>query len=155
MFYDSVEHSLSVSLLCLHLLHSSPAYPGLTQLLTTEQTMTLRCVLLVAGLAAPALQDNVGWRSFLQENTQEFQDLPLAWDGDTEVPAWLSGTYVRNGPAQVGLCIIISDKQIRLLLLQISFGSKRRVLTSWLDGFAKLHSFKMSGSTILYRYHQY
>ena len=72
--------------------------------------MTLRCVLLLAGLAAPALQDNVGWRSFLQENTQEFQDLPLAWDGDTQVPAWLSGTYVRNGPAQVRLCIIISDK---------------------------------------------
>ena len=72
--------------------------------------MTLHCVLLLAGLAAPALQDNVGWRSFLQENTQEFQDLPLAWDGDTQVPAWLSGTYVRNGPAQVKLCIIISDK---------------------------------------------
>ena len=69
--------------------------------------MTLRCVLLVAGLAAPALQDNVGWRSFLQENTQEFQDLPLAWDGDTQVPAWLSGTYVRNGPAQVGGSIIL------------------------------------------------
>ena len=116
--------------------------------------MSLRCVLLVAGLAAPALQDNVGWRSFLQENTQEFQDLPLAWQGDTQVPAWLSGTYVRNGPAQVGVCII-SDKTVNCLLLQISFGSKRRVLTSWLDGFAKLHSFKMSGSTILYRYYQY
>ena len=140
--------------LCYVCTYCTPAYPGLTQLLTTEQTMSLRCVLLLAGLAAPALQDNVGWRSFLQENTQEFQDLPLAWDGDTQVPAWLSGTYVRNGPAQVRLCII-SDKQARLLLLQISFGSKRRVLTSWLDGFAKLHSFKMSGSTILYRYHQY
>ena len=98
----------------LHSLHSSSAYPGLThdtaqQLLTTEHTMSLRCVLLLAGLAAPALQDNVGWRSFLQENSQEFQDLPLAWQGDTQVPAWLSGTYVRNGPAQVGVCII-SDK---------------------------------------------
>ena len=34
--------------------------------------------------------------------------------------------------------------------LQISFGSSKRVLTSWLDGFAKLHSFKMSGKSVLY-----
>ena len=83
----------------------------LTQLLTTEHTMSLRCVLLLAGLAAPALQDNVGWRSFLQENTQEFQDLPLAWQGDTQVPAWLSGTYVRNGPAQVGVRVLFQINQ--------------------------------------------
>ena len=73
--------------------------------------MSLRCVLLLAGLAAPALQDNVGWRSFLQENTQEFQDLPLAWQGDTQVPAWLSGTYVRNGPAQVGVRVLFQINQ--------------------------------------------
>ena len=45
-------------------------------------------------------------------------------DEEAEVPDWLSGTYVRNGPAQ------------------LSFSSSKRVLTSWLDGFAKLHSFK-------------
>ena len=38
----------------------------------------------------------------------------------------------RNGPAQ------------------LSFGSERRHLTSWLDGFAKLHSFKFSGPDVLY-----
>ena len=37
------------------------------------------------------------------------------------------------------------------VLFQISFGSTRRIMTSWLDGFAKLHSFKMSGANILYR----
>ena len=68
--------------------------------------------------------DNVGWKSFLKEDPTEFHDIPLVWEEDSPVPAWLTGTYVRNGPAQ------------------ISFGSPRRILTSWLDGFAKLHSFK-------------
>jgi len=76
--------------------------------------------------------DNVGWKSFLKEDPTEFHDIPLVWEGENTVPEWLSGTYVRNGPAQ------------------ISFGSSRRVMTSWLDGFAKLHSFKMSGDSILY-----
>ena len=68
----------------------------------------------------------------------EFKDLPLTWEvRDTEgdakgVPKWLRGTYVRNGPAQ------------------ISFGSTRRILNSWLEGFAKLHSFKMDGTNMLY-----
>ena len=105
----SVEHSIHYLYLCyvffalIALQLCVPRADTAQQLLTTQHTMSLRCVLLLAGLAAPALQDNVGWRSFLQENTQEFQDLPLAWQGDTQVPAWLSGTYVRNGPAQVGV----------------------------------------------------
>ena len=39
--------------------------------------------------------DNVGWRSFLQEDPTEFQDIPLHWEEATQVPSWLSGTYVR------------------------------------------------------------
>jgi len=76
--------------------------------------------------------ENVGWKKYFVENPTEFHDLPLKWEDPTPVPDWLSGTYVRNGPAQ------------------ISFGSERRVLTSWLDGFAKLHSFKFSGSQVLF-----
>ena len=42
---------------------------------------------------------------------------------------------------------IDKDQEVRILSsrngpAQISFGSPRRILTSWLDGFAKLHSFK-------------
>ena len=44
---------------------------------------------------------NVGWKSFLRENPTEFHDLPLTWEMKNGVPDWLSGTYVRNGPAQV------------------------------------------------------
>ena len=76
--------------------------------------------------------DNVGWETFLKEDPTEFHDIPLVWEEEAKVPDWLSGTYVRNGPAQ------------------LSFASSKRVLTSWLDGFAKLHSFKMSGSEILF-----
>ena len=47
--------------------------------------------------------ENVGWRSYLKENPTEFHDFLLNWEsGDqTNVPDWLSGVFVRNGPAQV------------------------------------------------------
>ena len=47
--------------------------------------------------------DNVGWKSYLVENPTEFHDIPLIWESEnlTKVPNWLSGIYVRNGPAQV------------------------------------------------------
>jgi carotenoid cleavage dioxygenase-like enzyme len=48
-----------------------------------------------------ACGSNVGWQGFLKENPTEFHDLLLSWEGAGSVPAWLSGTYVRNGPAQV------------------------------------------------------
>jgi len=88
------------------------------------------CLLLSASCC---LADNVGWREYFVEDSSEFHDLPLKWEGRGEVPDWLSGTYVRNGPAQLGF-----------------EGNPRRRFTSWLDGFAKLHSFKFSGSQVLY-----
>jgi len=94
--------------------------------------MRLKLFYIVLLCIDDAWLDNVGWKSYLKENPTEFHDIPLVWEGNKSVPDWLSGTYIRNGPAQ------------------ISFGSSRRVLTSWLDGYAKLHSFKMSGSSILY-----
>jgi len=84
-------------------------------------------------LLPPAQSENVGWRAYFNEESSEFHDLPLSWESGAEVPSWLSGTYVRNGPAQ------------------LSFnGNSRRKFTSWLDGYGKLHSFKFSGSKVLY-----
>jgi len=83
-------------------------------------------------LISPAFSQNIGWKSYFIENSEEFHDIPLVWELNTTVPAWLSGTYVRNGPAQ------------------ISFGSPRRIFSSWLEGFAKLHSFKMDGAKMVY-----
>ena len=55
---------------------------------------------------------NVGWKSFLRENPTEFHDLPLTWHTKAHVPDWLSGTYVRNGPAQVRHFSIKDDKAL-------------------------------------------
>ena len=54
--------------------------------------------------------DNVGWKSYLVENPTEFHDIPLIWESGnlTKVPNWLSGIYVRNGPAQVNNTYILS-----------------------------------------------
>jgi len=76
--------------------------------------------------------DNVGWKGFLTDSIEEFHDIPLTWEQGSKVPSWLSGTYVRNGPAR------------------LKFESPRRHLNSWLDGFAKLHSFKFIGDQVLF-----
>lgn len=54
-------------------------------------------------IIAYAQAENVGWRNYFTENPTEFHDLPLKWENgnQTNVPSWLSGVYVRNGPAQV------------------------------------------------------
>ena len=59
--------------------------------------------LLIAIAIKFANSENVGWKSYLAENPTEFHNLPLEWEsGDqTLVPSWLSGIFVRNGPAQV------------------------------------------------------
>ena len=109
-------------------------------------TATVLTLLGLQGLAA----ETVGWRSYFTENPTEFHDIPLTWEEeDTRVPDWISGTYVKNGPAQVIFLQMIIPPPC--FSFQISFGSTRRIMTSWLDGFAKLHSFKMSGANILYR----
>jgi len=78
--------------------------------------------------------DNVGWTKQFEENEQEFHNIPLKWEmgESSSIPSWLSGVYVRNGPAK------------------IKFGDGKHVSSSWLDGFAKLHSFKFSGKEVFY-----
>ena len=63
------------------------------------QTQTVLILLVTVQLA---WLENVGWKGYLRENTEEFHDLPLTWEEDiASIPSWLSGTYIRNGPAQV------------------------------------------------------
>lgn len=88
------------------------------------------CVLILCFHAV--LSDNVGWKAVFQENIEEFHDLPLKWEGTTPVPSYVTGTFVRNGPAR------------------IKFSNGRRAYSSWMDGWAKLHSFKFNGSKVLY-----
>ena len=57
----------------------------------------------IATFVAIANADNVGWKSYFVENPTEFHNIPLTWESGNQssVPSWLSGVYVRNGPAQV------------------------------------------------------
>merc|ERR1712080_222135 len=94
--------------------------------------MALWRVILLFLHARVAFSDNVGWKAFFTENIDEFHDIPLKWEEETPIPSYVTGTFVRNGAAR------------------ISFGSKRRILASWLEGWAKIHSFKFNGSRVLF-----
>ena len=65
--------------------------------------MYLKFLIFFAAFLVVAHAENVGWQSYLDENPTEFHDIPLEWEGgdQTLVPSWLSGIFVRNGPAQV------------------------------------------------------
>jgi len=96
--------------------------------------MVKKNILTILTFVAITTAENVGWKSYFVENPTEFHDIPLIWESgnETNVPSWLSGIYVRNGPAQ------------------LTFGSPKRHLSSWLDGFAKLHSFKFDGKNVYF-----
>ena len=65
--------------------------------------MFCKFFLTIATFVAIANADNIGWKSYLAENSVEFHDIPLVWESGnlTNIPTWLSGIFVRNGPAQV------------------------------------------------------
>ena len=69
--------------------------------------MIFKYFLTIAYFVAIATADNVGWKSYFEENPIEFHDIPLVWESGnlTNIPTWLSGIFVRNGPAQV--CTIL------------------------------------------------
>ena len=94
----------------------------------------MKAFILAFVLIASASSTNVGWQSYLQENPTEFHDLPLTFENGnaTQVPSWLSGVFVRNGPGQR------------------TFGSEHKHLSSYLDGFAKLHTFKLDGPNVYF-----
>jgi len=98
----------------------------------SSERMNWWCAALLFFHAQFALSDNVGWKAFFTENIEEFHDIPLKWEQETPIPAFVTGTFVRNGAAR------------------ISFGSPRRILSSWLEGYAKIHTFKFNGSRVLF-----
>ena len=72
----------------------------------------------------------VGWKSYVHQEISEFTDIPLKWESDcpsSSIPPWLKGQLIKNGPGRS------------------NFGGER-THTSWMDGFAKLHSFKFNGN---------
>ena len=71
--------------------------------------MICKYFLTIATFVAITAADNVGWKSYFAENPVEFHDIPLVWESGnlTNIPAWLSGIFVRNGPAQVCTYIFV------------------------------------------------
>ena len=80
----------------------------------------------IATFVAIANADNVGWKSYFVENPTEFHNIPLSWESgnQTSVPSWLSGVYVRNGPAQVtNFFIIFINQNLKRKSIMQSFTS--------------------------------
>ena len=125
-------------------------------------------ITILAIIVEIAYCDNVGWKGCFTENSEEFHNLLLNWEkgNTTNVPHWLTGVYVRNGPAQVHniehqpiaylhkninkvFVFILTITKV-IFTIKISFGSEKRHLTNWLDGFAKLHTLKFDGQNVYF-----
>ena len=78
-----------------------------------------------------ATEHNQGWAAYLADEPSEFHSLPLRWELGTVLPAWLRGSYVKNGPGQRG------------------FGDERQY-SSYLDSWGKLHKFTFTGEQVTY-----
>lgn len=74
--------------------------------------------------------EKVGWEKYLVQNTDEWHDLSLQWELNNTVPSWVKGQFIRNGPAR------------------LDFGGKRH-FSMYMDGYGKLHSFKLDGDQVL------
>jgi beta,beta-carotene 9',10'-dioxygenase len=68
------------------------------------------------------------WAAGLQSVERELDGERLAVEG--EIPSWLNGTLIRNGPAK--------------------FEAGERKLRHWFDGFAMLHGFSIDAGSVTY-----
>ena len=76
-------------------------------------------------------EHNKGWANYLADEPSEFHSLPLTWSLNTSLPAWLRGSYVKNGPGQR------------------RFGDDREY-SSYLDSWGKLHKFTFIGEQVTF-----
>ena len=96
-------------------------------------------LLTIATLLAISTAENVGWKSYFIENPTEFHDIPLQWEmGDqTTVPSWLSGIYVRNGPAQVNIYLTFTKEFFHLRKKYICHGATFILACTRIDEIAR------------------
>lgn len=66
--------------------------------------------------------EHPGWKTLFSTNLNEYDNVAVSWENPSAVPEWLSGTYVKNGPAR------------------LSFGGEKQY-GSLLDGWAKINKF--------------
>ncbi|XP_023330191.1 carotenoid isomerooxygenase [Eurytemora carolleeae] len=77
----------------------------------------------------PRKPQNVkGWASYFENEISSFLDVPLEWALNTEVPHWLLGSYIKNGPGK-------------------SVFEDGRYYENWLDGSGKIHKLTFANGT--------
>jgi len=70
-----------------------------------------------------------GYTTWISDNLEEYEDVVVDWDDNQNVPKWLKGTYLKNGPART------------------EFGGEKR-FKNLIDGWAKINKFQVSKSGI-------
>ena len=40
-----------------------------------------------------------GWANYLSDESTEYHNILLTWELGAELPSWLKGSYIKNGPA--------------------------------------------------------
>lgn len=86
-------------------------------------------VLFSVGISAQT-SEKIGWEEFIKGSTEEWHDIPLKWEKNATVPDWVKGQFIRNGPGR------------------LEFGGEKHY-TMYMDGWGKLHSFKLHGGKVL------
>merc|ERR1712212_369266 len=104
---------------------------GITSVKRMAMDGLLGCLLLMSGLtlANSANSDHAGFPTWLSNNLEEFENVAVAWDNPSAVPAWLKGTYFKNGPARQ------------------DFGGNLRY-GNMADGWAKISKFNVDSSGV-------
>merc|ERR1712136_372716 len=76
------------------------------------------------------IAEKIGWTDYLKSELSEWHDVPLNWEMNATVPAWVKGQFIRNGPARLDM-------------------GGEKYFTMYMDGWGKLHSFKLNGGKVL------
>jgi len=76
------------------------------------------------------IAEKIGWTDYLKSELSEWHDVPLNWELNATVPAWVKGQFIRNGPARLDM-------------------GGEKYFTMYMDGWGKLHSFKLNGGKVL------
>merc|ERR1712215_211789 len=71
----------------------------------------------------------VGFEKWVSDNPVEFESIEVEWEKERPVPEWLSGTYLKNGPA----------------LSQ--FGGEKRYANVG-DGWGKINKFNINSNSV-------
>lgn len=97
------------------------------------KTVVSATLVFIPFLVNICLGQTQGWSRLFDDEISEFHDEKLAWEyGGAGVPDWLHGRYIKNGPAR------------------LKFPNQTRFFTNWMDGWAKLHSFKFNGANVTF-----